>query len=442
MLTKIYKVILVILLSFTLFACEKEPEPIIEPKEEDVIRPLIIINSKLQNIRIKQNQDIDLKETLINLGIKAIDDVDGDITNNIEINTNNFDVSQPGEYIIDVYVFDSSNNKSEVKFLTVIVEEYYGLVMQYPIFEGEIPNEVKTIDKQSLFQGAFYFKTISTKDKWDGIEGVITLPEFEIKRYDGNYNTSLNIDPNGKNLDNPSIYMGGQAVFHSDVGLSLSKVLLGNGLVSKGSYAYRPFWRYITSKNEPNKDIGNADINNNRRYQVYAMNTNETNMYAHWYYKDTEYYYLPGDKLRMIVYSPKANYLQLQIEVIEKSTLESSIRIREENGWKDPENFMSPLFVSQGHGTGMNVEFKRVNAIDQSGNEGKPAIMTNSNVKTAIWENVYLHREINGQKYRVPFTEQRSDTLGAPNDKYFTYTTIDPNTGSVTVVIHPNYEKE
>ncbi|MGI6360549.1 MAG: hypothetical protein ACOX02_05900 [Acholeplasmatales bacterium] len=431
----LFKILLTILLSVALFACQDEPV------EKDNIRPLIIVRPEAQTIRISQNQEVNLKELLISSGISALDNIDGDITNNIEINPNNFDVSSFGEYTIDVYVFDSSNNKSEVKFITVIVEEYFGIVMRYPIFTNEIIGEVKTINKQQLFNGAFYFKTISTKDKWEGIEGVITLPEFEIKRYDGSYNTSLNVDPNTKNLDNPSIYLGGQGAYHSDVGLSLSNVILKNGTISKGSYAFRPFWRYITSPSEPNKDIGDLDIANNRRYRVFTLNTNETNMYGMWFYKDTEYYYLPGDKLRIIVYSPKANYLQLQIEVIEKSTLASSIQIREENGWKDPENFISPLFISQGHGIGNNVEFKRVNAIDQSGNEGKPAIMTDSNVKIAVWESVYLHRSINGQKYRVPFTEQRSDTLGAPYDKYFTYSVIDPNTGGVTVIIHPHYEK-
>lgn len=444
--TKIFKIVIVLLLVFTLFACEKNPNNSVDPdppnREKDTIRPLIMVNADAQTIRVKQNQILDLKDTLIAAGIKAMDNVDGIITNKIEINVNDFDISKPGEYIIDVFVFDSSNNKSEVKFITVIVEEYYGLIMEYPIFTGEIPDEVKTVDKQLLFGGAFYFKTISTKDKWVGIEGVITLPEFEIKRYATSYNTELNVDPNCKNLDNPSIYMGGQAAYHSDVGLSLSQVLLGNGTISKGSYAYRPFWRYITSISETNKDIGPVDINNHRRYGVSATNANETNMIANWYYKDTEYYYLPGDKIRMIVYSPKPDYLQLQIEVLEKSTLESSVRIREENNWKDPANFTSPIFISAGHGTNMKVEFKRVNAIDQSGNEGKTAIMTGSNVKIAVWESVYLHRNINGTKYRVAFTEERSDTLGAPENKYFTYTIIDPNTGGVSITIHPNKENE
>ena len=238
---KTYKIIITILLSIALFACNKKIE-------KDTIRPLIIVRPEAQNIRVKQNQEVNLKELLIISGISALDNIDGDLTNNIEINSNNFDVSHPGEYIIDVYVFDSSNNKSEVKFITVTVEEYFCLIMRYPIFTNEIIDEVKTINKQSLFNGAFYFKTISSKDKWEGIEGVITLPEFEIKRYDGSYNTSLNVDPNCKNLDNPSIYLGGQGAYHSDVGLSLSNVILKNGTISKGSYAFRPFWRYITSQ--------------------------------------------------------------------------------------------------------------------------------------------------------------------------------------------------
>jgi hypothetical protein len=147
--TKIFKIVIVLLLVFTLFACEKDPNNSVDPDppngEKDTIRPLIMVNADAQTIRVKQNQILDLKDTLIAAGIKAMDNVDGIITNKIEINVNDFDISKPGEYIIDVFVFDSSNNKSEVKFITVIVEEYYGLIMEYPIFTGEIPDEVKTL---------------------------------------------------------------------------------------------------------------------------------------------------------------------------------------------------------------------------------------------------------------------------------------------------------
>jgi len=58
------------------------------------------------------------------------------------------------------------------------------------------------------------------------------------------------------------------------------------------------------------------------------------------------------------------------------------------HGWKDFENFLSPVFVSKGHGTSKTAQFKRVNAIDQMANEGKPATLTTSNVKEAVWESV------------------------------------------------------
>jgi hypothetical protein len=93
---------------------------------------------------------------------------------------------------------------------------------------------------------------VSSKDKWVGIEGIITLPEVKIARYEGDYNSELDVDPNAKNLDNPSVYMGGHALNESDVGLSFSKALIDvkNQTLSKGSIAFRPFCVYITSDNQ------------------------------------------------------------------------------------------------------------------------------------------------------------------------------------------------
>ena len=42
-------------------------------------------------------------------------------------------------------------------------------------------------------------------------------------------------------------------------------------------------------------------------------------MNAAW--RDTCYYYYPGDTIRMSVFSTKANYLQLRIELLEETTI-------------------------------------------------------------------------------------------------------------------------
>ena len=269
-----------------------------------------------------------------------------------------------------------------------------------------------------------------------GIEGTITLPEVKIDRYEGSSDSALDVDPNAKNLDNPSVYMGGHATSESDVGLSFSKALIdvNNQTLSKGSIAFRPFWRYITAEG---KDEGGYEVHNGE----YAVSATGNNCIANYHWKYTEYYYLPGDKIRMIIYIPEPNKMQLQIELIEKSTLPSSVEMREKYGWKDPANFKSPVFTAPGNGTDMDVEYKRVNAIDQVANEGKTAISSQTEVKNAIWHDTYLYRNMNGTLYRVPMGDNRRGVMNAPDQAKFTitYEGVDRNLGGEVVTIHPGY---
>ena len=67
--------------------------------------------------------------------------------------------------------------------------------------------------------------------------------------------------------------------------------------------AYRPFYRYIYS--EVIDDNGNVTRINKNIWKVASP-------------LDFDYYYFPGDVVKMSVYSPLENYLQLRIEVLEK----------------------------------------------------------------------------------------------------------------------------
>ncbi|VEU79765.1 immunoglobulin-like domain-containing protein [Haploplasma axanthum] len=429
---KILLGLIVFILGIGLAACDKEVEPIVEDK----IAPIIRIQSDYLIIYLEKNQDVNIDELLIQ-GVTAIDNIDGDITGNIQIDKSELDLTKTGTYTVKFYVFDKARNQSTILTKQVIVRDTYEVITPFPIWSNPIENEAAKPADQKVFGGAWYYKVTSAEDYWVGIEGTVILPELKIRRYEGAFDSSLNIDPNFRNLDNPSIYMGGHAATESDVGLSFkpAQVLVnGNERVTNGSFAFRPFWRYITTVE---KDEGTYDLAKGRRYSVSATGSSKTNMIANWYFGDTQYYYLPGDKLRIIIYSPSVNYLQLQIEVIEKSKLESSIKIRKDNNWKDPESFVSPVFRSGGHGGTIKATYKRVNAIDQVANEGKTAIHTETEVKTAIWESVYLHRKINGKLYRVPFNENRASTIGAPDQTAYTFTAINPITGGQSVSIHP-----
>ncbi|PKM61446.1 MAG: hypothetical protein CVU97_07165 [Firmicutes bacterium HGW-Firmicutes-21] len=351
------------------------------------------------------------------------------------MNINDYDPNVPGEYIIVYSLVDTAGNEADTVMRTINVRDT-GIYTAPPVFLDAIEGEILNPETPALFGGAWYHKVVSSRDIWWGIEGTITLPEVTIKRYEGNYNSELDVDPAGKNLDNPSVYMGGSAINESDVGLSFSRALINveGQTLSNGCIAFRPFWRYITNEHQ---DAGGYDVHNGE----YAVSVTNNNCIANYHWRYTEYYYLPGDKLRIIIYIPEPNKMQLQIEVIEKSTLPDSVEIRERYGWKNPANFKSPIFHSPGHGTGINSEYKRVNAIDQVKNEGGTAISSQTEINNAIWHETYLYRKINGEMYRVPMGDNRRGVLSAPEQARFTtsYGGVDRDMGGEVITIHPGY---
>lgn len=398
----------------------------------DTVKPEISIDSAHLNVVIKAGEQYELMS-----GVSGHDDTDGDITDKIQINKGGFDPTKVGEYTVTYTLTDNAGNTAEAKTKKITVEANSGILKAPPVWEGSISGEKLNPADPAVFGGAWYYKVVSSKDKWVGIETVVTLPEVEIRRYKSDFDSTLDFDPSVKNLDNPSVYLGGNALSESDVGLSLSLGVINTKTneISKGSVAFRPFWRYITSEDQ---DVGGYDAHDGK----YSVSANGNNCFANYHWKYTEYYYLPGDKLRIIVYIPEENKMQLQIEVLEKSTLPESVALREKYGWKDPADFISPVFTSPGHGTGINAEFKRVNAIDQSGNEGGTAIPTDSKMTGIIWHETYLYRVIEGTLYRVPMNESRRGTTAAPESKYFTvtYEGVDSSLGGEVVTIHPAYE--
>ncbi len=400
-----------------------------ESLSPDTTPPTIRILRAAEHVKIKKGENYDLMQ-----GVTGKDDRDGDITHLIEIDKGGFDPAVAGEYTVTYLLADGAGNAAEPKYKTVTVVET-DVLKAYPIWEGAIDGEVKNPAPAPVFGGAWYYKTVSSRDKWIGIETTVTLPEIDINRYKGEFDTSLKVDPDAQNLDNPSVYLGGNAMSESDVGLSLSKVALdGSGTISKGNVAFRPFWRYITSEEQ---DVGGYDVHGGE----YAVTANGNNCFANYHWKYTEYYYLPGDTLRIIVHVPEEGKMQLQIEVIEASALPSSVAMREKYGWKTPADFLSPVFASPGHGTGIDAEFKRVCAIDQSGNEGGTAIPTETEVTGVIWHETYLYREIDGTVYRVPMDETRRASTAAPDKDKFTVTHdgVDTDKGGEVVAIHPGY---
>lgn len=402
-----------------------------ESKAPDTEKPSIRIPKYSLEITINKGDEFDLMQN-----VTGYDKVDGDITDKIQINDGGFDPSVAGEYTVTYFLADNAGNAADPSFRKITVRETDVLAAP-PVWSGAIDGEKLNPDPPAVFGGAWYHKAVSSKDKWVGIETIVTLPEVTIRRYDGEFDESLKVDPNVKNLDNPSVYMGGHAQSESDVGLSFSRALIDvkSNTLSTGSIAFRPFWRYITDKDQ---DLGGYDAHGGE----YAVSANGNNCIANYHWKYTEYYYLPGDKLRMVVYVPEEGKMQLQIEVLEASTLPESVAMREKYGWKEPQDFLSPIFTSPGHGTGMDAEFKRVNAIDQVSNEGGTAIFGDTLISNIIWHETYLYREIDGTLYRVPMSEERRGVTNAPMNEYFDvdFEGVESDLGGERVTIHPGYK--
>ena len=85
-----------------------------------------------------------------------------------------------------------------------------------------------------------------------------------------------------------------------------------------------------------------------------------------------------------------------------------------------------------------------MNAIDQSGNEGGNAAMTETEITGAVWHSTYLYRVIDGTLCRVPMNESRRAATDAPYGSAFTVITDDKASaiGGETVSIHPSKKSE
>lgn len=293
------------------------------------------------------------------------------------------------------------------------------------VYTGVIENEAKPTPV-GKFDGAIYRKVTSSTDYWLGIEVVVTLPEYhgDPGRMSKNpYGSENDMRYN----DNASVYLGGHSGAESDVGLTWSMgVIPGTNTIDYSkSVAFRPFWRYIHAGK---------------------------NTYANASVQDTQYYYYPGDKIRMSVYATKPGYLQLRIDLLEETTIPEYVELRKSYNLGDNYSklFLSPEFPSSGMGSS-KAQFKRCCALDQVGNEGGKSQPTNAQSLNIIWHEVYLYREINNNYYKVPMTSQRRAELSWPgqygvlgdftNAIKVSYDGVDTSLGGEIVSIDPNNRK-
>lgn len=219
--------------------------------------------------------------------------------------------------------------------------------------------EVAPAKALPCFAGAFYRKAVSSFDDWAGIKGVVRLP---VPRVD---EARLNPKTN-QPLDNFSIYMGGRAGAQEiDAGLTWEFTTNERGGRSDRRNAFRPFWR-------------------NERWHAAPASA--------------EFYWYPGDVVEMSV----------------EMSAPGKLRMRIRDAGVNPRRSFETEFDAREFTAGTPRQFKRVNAIDQFGNEGKPAQATAAHVTGAVWYETALLRDVNDRRRSFALTSARMTDMRCP----------------------------
>lgn len=249
------------------------------------------------------------------------------------------------------------------------------------------PGEIKPSPQSPCFQGAYYRKAMSSKDHWIGIKGEVILPQLNFDQE--------RINPNKPKqfLDVSSIYLGGNMDGQeTDIGLAWEIIKDENGAVSEQRLAFRPFLRRTGHQSG--------------QQSVYINGPAVKDFY--WY---------PGDTVMM------------SVEVVQDGQLHFVI---EGEGKK-----YETLFACAGYTLNGIGDFKRVNAIDQVGNEGKAAQATKTSLNNAKWNYTTLIRMQEGKKVEVPMHTGRFTSMICPEPRFFeiTYTDQERLRGGETLSI-------
>jgi hypothetical protein len=274
-----------------------------------------------------------------------------------------------------------------------------------PIYQGDKTDIKQAPVKYPVFNGALYYKCVSSKDAWLGIEAIIKLPEFipDEERFE------MITDPFGtykRYMDTPSVYLGGSSDFETDIGFGFFRGFI-NGQISENKITFRPFWRTIFLEDGEEKNI-------------YLS----SNIY------ESEFYYYPGDTIKVHLVCLAPNQLTFRVELLEETKILPYAHYRKTH--------VNKLFIIdeiKAPGNGVNdTEYKRVNAIDQYRNEGKPTQKTKAQAINALWQDICLIRVINDELVKIPFTGNMEKKIFAPSEDRFivknegTVESIDINT--------------
>ncbi|MGM0530304.1 MAG: hypothetical protein ACQER7_03020 [Bacteroidota bacterium] len=254
--------------------------------------------------------------------------------------------------------------------------------------EGFFPGEVPPPESVDCFPGAYYRKVVTSEDHWLGIEGEVSLPET---RFDS---ARINPDNPSRFMDNPSIYVGGNSNGQeTDLGLTWEVILDEDGNVTPDRRAFRPFLRRT----------GYDDTGQEAVYENAPA--------------EHDYYWYPGDQVK------------ISLKVVEEGVLRFTVEGEGKKFEKD--------FPADGYREGTPAEYKRVNAIDQVGNEGKDAAASETRVEESRWSYTSLWRVHEGEELLVPLHSGRLTGMQCPESTYFEISrdNDDGDVGAETIVI-------
>lgn len=230
--------------------------------------------------------------------------------------------------------------------------------------------EVRPSESLPCFNGAYYRKVVSSKDKWLGIGGKVVLPQIAFDESRKNPNKP------GQYLDNPSVYLGGNMNGQeTDIGLTWEVIRDENGTVTPDRRAFRPFLRRT----------GYAPTGQLATYENAPA--------------ESQYYWYPGDEI------------EISVQVLENKKIRFVVEGEGKRFERD--------FNCDGYSLGSIGEFKRVNAIDQVANEGKPAQPTQTEVTGSEWKETHYFRLYEGDVVKVPVHDQRFTDMRCPGRNHF-----------------------
>lgn len=249
-------------------------------------------------------------------------------------------------------------------------------------------NEVKPQPSMECFNGAYYRKVVSSKDKWLGLGGTVTLPQIT---FDEDRKNPANP---AQYLDNPSVYLGGNmGGQETDIGLTWEVIKDNSGNVSADRRAFRPFMRRTKHVSGEAALYANAPA-------------------------EERYYWYPGDKVT------------ISVQIVDDYKVKFIVDGEGKRFETD--------FDCAGYKKGNMGEFKRVNAIDQVSNEGKPAQATKTKVENGKWEETYLFRLHEGEVVKAPVHSGRFTDMRCPDVKYFSINASDSEKQKGAETIHIN----